>query len=52
MITKDKFSSTIDRAVLNRFREYCAKQGMNMSSRVQILMEQDIIKNGNRKTIK
>lgn len=41
---KERANFTIDSSLLHRFREYCRKKGMKMSSKVEQYMEKELEK--------
>jgi len=41
---KEKFTITIDGETLQRFRDLCQSHGMKLSTRIELLLEQDIVK--------
>lgn len=40
---KLKVTLTIDRKIFNKFRQHCAVHGMKISSRVEKLIEKDLL---------
>ena len=41
---KEKFTITIDAETLQRFRGLCHSHGMKLSTRIELLLEQDIVR--------
>jgi metal-responsive CopG/Arc/MetJ family transcriptional regulator len=42
MDTYDRLNITLPKELLKKFKEYCEKEGMNMSSRISVLIKRDL----------
>ncbi|MFH0831297.1 MAG: plasmid partition protein ParG [archaeon] len=40
----ERINITLPEEVLKRFKEFCKKNGINMSSRISVLIEEDLAK--------
>jgi hypothetical protein len=41
-ITKERVSFTIDKIIWDNFKKFCQKNGMKMSTRIEILVREDL----------